>query len=110
MIDPVEGVVHLVRVLEDHLSVHEMSSESTWRETAVFGCKGPSVYGRNLGTSAQCSNGLLRQEEPHGSARCRDEYSGRRAGSPGTDHVCQGQRGEACGARNGARHLQTACA
>ena len=33
-------------------SVHEMSSESKWRETTVSGGKGPSMYGRNLGTSA----------------------------------------------------------
>ena len=43
-----------------------MSSESKWRETTVSGCKGPSIYGRNLGTFAQCSDGLPRQEDPHG--------------------------------------------
>ena len=32
-----------------------MSAESEWRETTVSGCQGPSVYGRNLGTSAQGS-------------------------------------------------------
>src|SRR2546427_11143967 len=31
------------------MSVHEMSSESTWRETTGSGCQGPYVYGRNLG-------------------------------------------------------------
>jgi hypothetical protein len=40
-----------------HLSVHEMSSEAKRRETVVSGCKGPSVHGRNLGTSAQSSYG-----------------------------------------------------
>jgi hypothetical protein len=39
------------------LSVHGMSSEAKWRETVVYGCKGPSVHGRNLGTSAQSSYG-----------------------------------------------------
>ena len=39
-------------VIESGKSVHEMSSESKWRETTVSGGKGPSVYGRNLGTSA----------------------------------------------------------
>ena len=37
---------------QSRMSVHEMSSESKWRETTVSGGKGPSVYGRNLGTSA----------------------------------------------------------
>ena len=54
---------------KNDMSVHEMSSESKWREMAVSGCKGPSAYGRNLGTSAQCSDGGPRQEDPHGSAR-----------------------------------------
>ena len=39
------------------MSVHEMSSESKWRETTVSGCKAPSVHGRTLGTCAQCSDG-----------------------------------------------------
>ena len=43
-------------------SVHEMSSESTWRETRVSGCKGPSVHGRTLGTSAQRSSGVPGEE------------------------------------------------
>src|SRR5215813_8484308 len=85
-----------------------MSSESKWRETTVSGDKGPSVYSRNLGTSTSCSDGLLSREDPRGSARCRDEYSGRRAGSPGTAHVCQGKRGTACGARGGEGHLSAA--
>jgi quinol monooxygenase YgiN len=42
---------------EKDLSVHEMSSEAKRRETVVSGCKGPSVHGRNLGTSAQSSSG-----------------------------------------------------
>src|SRR5262245_43527633 len=92
------------------LSVHEMRSESKWRETTVSECKGPSVHGRNLGTSAQCSYGLQRQEDPYGSTRCRDEYSGRRAGSPGPDYVCQGKRGKAGGARSREGHLQAAAA
>src|SRR5882724_8257572 len=69
-------------------SVHEMSSEAKWHETMVAGCKGPSVYGRNLGTCARCSNVLPRQEDPPGSARCGDQYSGRRASAPGADAVC----------------------
>jgi hypothetical protein len=52
------------------LSVLEMSSEAKWRETMVSGCKGPSVYGRNLGTCTRCSNVLPRREDPHGRARC----------------------------------------
>src|SRR5215510_6015327 len=80
-------------VTSSGLSVHDMSSESKWRETTVSACKGPSGHGRNLGTSARWSDGLPCQEDPHGCTRCREEYSGRRAGAPGTDHVCQGKRG-----------------
>jgi hypothetical protein len=38
-------------------SVLEMSLEAKSRETMVSGWKGPSMYGRNLGTSARCSDG-----------------------------------------------------
>ena len=50
--------------------------EPKWRETMVSGCKGPSLYGRNLETCVRCSNVLPRQEDPHGRARCGDQYSG----------------------------------
>jgi hypothetical protein len=63
--------------------------ESKWRETMVSGCKGASVHGRNLGTCVRCSNVLPRQEDPYGRARCRDEYSGRRASAPGAAEGCQ---------------------
>jgi hypothetical protein len=39
------------------MSVLEMSLEAQSRETMVSGWKGPSMYGRNLGTSARCSSG-----------------------------------------------------
>ena len=65
------------------LSVQEMSSDPKWHGTKVCGCKGSSVRGRNLGTSARCSDVFPHQEDPHGRARCRDEYSGRRASAPG---------------------------
>ena len=57
--------------LSDECTRNEL--ESKCRETMVSGCKGPSVYGRNLGTCMRCSNVLPRQEDPHGSARCRDQ-------------------------------------
>ena len=71
-------------------SVHEMRLGLKWHGQTFSGCKGSSVYGRNLGTSARCSDVLPRQEDPHGSARCRDEYRGRRAGAPGAAAVCPG--------------------
>jgi hypothetical protein len=44
----------------------EMSPDAKSHEATVSGCKGPSVYGRNLGTLAQCPDGLPCQEDPHG--------------------------------------------
>ena len=84
--------------------------ESKWRETMVSGCKGPSVYGRNLGTCMRCSNVLPCQEDPHGRARCGNQYSGRRASAPGTAAVCQGICREPRGARSREGHLQAAAA
>ena len=40
-----------------HMSVHEMRSGPKCHEHTVSGCKGSSVHGRNLGTSAQSSYG-----------------------------------------------------
>src|SRR5436190_774380 len=37
------------------LSVHEMRLGLKWHRQTFSGCRGSSVYGRNLGTSAQCS-------------------------------------------------------
>jgi RND family efflux transporter MFP subunit len=76
---------------EIDVSVHEMSLESKWREAMVFGWKGSSVHGRNLGTSAQSSYGVPGEEDPHGGTRCRDEYSGRNAGAPGAAEICSGE-------------------
>src|SRR5437867_127563 len=92
------------------LSVHEMRLGLKWHRQTFSGCRGSSVYGRNLGTSAQCSNVFPRQEEPHGRARCRDESSGRRAGSPGASAVCPGTGRHARGARSGEGHLQAVAA
>jgi class 3 adenylate cyclase len=47
----------LLQAVSPWESVLEMSSEAKWCETRVSGCKGPSVYGRNLGTCTRCSNG-----------------------------------------------------
>jgi L-fuconolactonase len=41
----------------DGLSVHEMRSDPKCHEHTVSGCKGSSVHGRHLGTSAQRSYG-----------------------------------------------------
>src|SRR5882724_8895401 len=90
------------------MSVHEMRSGLKWHGQTFSGCKGSSVYGRNLGTSAKCSDVLPRQEDPHGRARCRDEYRGRRAGAPGADAVCQGECPQARGPRSGKGYLQAA--
>lgn len=49
--DCMRGLEHLAE------SVLEMSLEAKSRETMVSGWKGPSMYGRNLGTSARCSYG-----------------------------------------------------
>ena len=81
-----------------------------WHGQTFSGCRGSSVYGRNLGTSAQCSDVFPHQEEPHGRARCRDEYSGRRAGSPGASAVCPGTGRHARGTRSGEGHLQAVAA
>ena len=43
-----------------------MSLESKWREAMVFGWKGASVHGRNLGTCAQSAYGVPGEEAPHG--------------------------------------------
>jgi hypothetical protein len=40
-----------------NLSVHKMRLGSEWHEQRFSGCKGSSVHGRNLGTSARCSYG-----------------------------------------------------
>src|SRR4051794_25079999 len=86
------------------------SPDSKWHEATVYGCKGASVHGRNLGTCASCSDVSPRQEDPHGSARCREKYRGRRASASGADHVCQGTCREARGARSREGHLQAAVA
>src|SRR5437773_10243559 len=100
----------VVTVLPIEMSVHEMRLGLKWHRQTFSGCRGSSVYGRNLGTSAQCSNVFPRQEEPHGRARCRDESSGRRAGSPGASAVCPGTGRHARGARSGEGHLQAVAA
>ena len=53
---------------EGDLSVHKIRLGSTWHEHTCSGCKGSPIRGRNLGTSAQCSDVLPRQEDPHGRA------------------------------------------
>jgi hypothetical protein len=87
-----------------------MSPDSKWHEATVSGCKGSSVHDRNLGTCASCSDVSPRQEDPHGRARCRNKYRGRRASASGADRVCQGMCREARGARSGEGHLQAAVA
>jgi hypothetical protein len=89
---------HPLRVVHRRLfgmSVHEMRSGLKWHGDTFSGCRGSCVHGRNLGTSAPCSDGLPCQEDPHGRARCRDEYRIGRAGSPDADQVYQGTCREA---------------
>jgi hypothetical protein len=57
----IDALVHewlgLRNLLHTDLSVLEMSFEAQSCETMVSGWKGPSMSGRNLGTSARCSYG-----------------------------------------------------
>ena len=88
------------------MSVHEVRSGLKWHGQTCPGCKESSVYGRTLGTSAKCSDVLPRQEDPHGRARGRDAYSGRRASAPGASEVCPGTGRHARCPRSRAGHLQ----